>query len=342
MTPLQYINAIEAMNFYGLKNNILLVIYPINRKNIFDNIIEVKYWDKILFFEREEESLLNRNITKYFKWLNRCKEFIKLVDELDSTYKYFDKLLIGNYIYETMLHIGNRLNSGEIILLDDGNATIDIANFRIKGIQIFQTKRYSIKSKFRVYIKKLFFNYLTEGFLKVTYFTIYDIPILNDDKINKNPYKYIKSFYTAKKQKDIVFFLGGSLVENNIVKIENYFRFLLFVRQYFTNYQIEYIKHPGEHLIEIEKFLKMNEIIIVKPDLPFELYLMKLDKHPKIISGFLSTALINVSEIYGSIFKYILFEIPDGLIAFNRRVWAKNIYNNFHKDKNKFDLIKIE
>ena len=108
-SPLQIINAIEAIEQFKLKNNILVLIFnslDTNTRQI-NELVSLHKWEQIIRLEDRSKSKLFR--------------YVKLVKELK---KYsFNYLYFGNLGTIQKILIAN-LKQDNVYLLDDGTSTI--------------------------------------------------------------------------------------------------------------------------------------------------------------------------------------------------------------------------
>jgi hypothetical protein len=331
MTPLQYLNALEAQHEFNISNqdSILIIISSRKRGDMIRNIIVPSCWSDINSTDREEEALLTSKsaFIRYISWFFKCLTFKGFVRKLKKLYTTPETVFISNYIQETHIHIANYLNPTHVVLLDDGNASLGIASSRLKNIQIYQTNRFRKGSKIRLFIKKNLLRYNLQFIKSVTFFSVYDMQMKENDRIIKNSYKLLKQKFGNKTYYDCMYFLGGSLVENKIISLETFKSLMAQVREKSGSQKIIYIKHPGEYLDSVDKVLENLGIETRKYNQPVELVLATEDKVPRHIGAFLSSALYNIHIMSGDGFIITSFRFPDKYITPDRQTWANEIYS---------------
>lgn len=331
MTPLQYMNALEAQYEFTIpvQDSVLVIISSQKRGEMIRNIVDTSYWFEVHSVDREEEALLTSKpgIIKYFKWFVKCLTFKSFANKLKKLYPSPETVFISNYIQETHIHIANFLNPGNVVLLDDGNASLGIASYRFKNIQVYETGRFRRGSKIRLFIKKNLLRYRLEFINSVTFFTVYDLQIRENDRVIKNSYKLLRQKFRDKTHMDCMYFLGGSFVENKIINLETFKDLMSQVKEKSGSMKIIYIKHPGEYLDSVDKVLENLGIETRRFSQPIELVLASEEKVPAQVSAFLSSALFNIHTMAGDGFIVTAYRFPDIYITPDRREWANEIYS---------------
>jgi hypothetical protein len=331
MTPLQYLNALEAQYEFMIpvQDSVLVIISSQKRGEMIRNILDTSRWLDVHSVDREEEALLTSKSTiiKYFIWFFKCLTFRSFTNKLNKLYPSPETVFISNYIQETHIHIANLLNPGNVVLLDDGNASLGIASNRLQNIQISETDRFRRGSKIRLFIKKNLLHYRLEFINSVTFFTVYDLQIRENDRIIKNSYKLLRHKFRDKTYMDCMYFLGGSFVENKIISLETFKNLMTQVKEKSGLMKIIYIKHPGEYLDSVDKALEDIGIETRRFNQPIELVLAAEEKVPSQVGAFLSSALFNIHTMAGDNFIIIAYRFPDNYITPDRREWANEIYS---------------
>ncbi len=257
-SPLQLLNALEAINHFNLTN--YKIVVRLSNKKINDKQL-------IYLVSRFE---LN-NIEYIFIRAENKKplDYIKL---LITKLRYFlikvDKVFIGNYESGFFKLIMNQFSNKKMILLDDGAKSIFIQkkfsdNNFINMFSIYNLKPYNKQ--------EIFQNEYT--FIK--------------DKLEH------KSI-----DKDTILFFGMKLSEYNIIEEAYYIKLINQISQRYNNKQIIYITHRGENKDKLDKISKIKNIIIKDLNYPVELYGLYEESIPHKVSSFYSTALYAMQKIY--------------------------------------------
>ena len=170
-SPLQIINAYEAIEYFDLKNNILVTI---DTKGL-SNAEQISYlksndikWEKEIRFGNTDQKSKS-NFLQYIKLIKSLKE-----------YKY-DNIFIGDYGSIHKIILAN-LKSKNQYLLDDGTTTL------LRHIQ-FKTDKTKSKFNLRTFRFKLF-GLKTNTKQLLNYFSIFKLNPNSSEKVimnNLNP-----------------------------------------------------------------------------------------------------------------------------------------------------------
>ncbi len=260
-SPLQLLNAYEAVSYFNLENYSYIV-------RLSDNEASDKQIINLL-------KLLNidKGNIKYLhiRTINRTLyDYCQLVF---YKYKYLfeiniDKIFIGNYESGFFNLIMKQFNRESIILLDDGAKTL------------------SIQSNFTNSI-----NY--------NLFTMYKMKALENQSIFINSYK--KIFADRKElsiKRDEILFLGTKLSEVGIIEEKYYINLIKNICNYYADKKIIYIVHRGETKEKLNKIEINKNISIKQLDYPIELYGLYEKEIPFKVSSFYSTAIFTMNKIY--------------------------------------------
>ena len=289
-SPLQLINAQEAVKKFSLNKNILVIIDTAGKNNTLqvNKVLKKSFFQDIIRIESSKKS--------------RFFIYVKLIKQLQK--KSYNKVFLGNF--GSINHmIASNVNLKKLYLIDDGTITISIYEGLIKR---FQTK-FNMK-KIRFYL----FGLTTELKHTLNYFTVFRLPAKENVEILHNDYSYLKKEYSIKdfeKDKKIVYFLGQPLVENSLITKENYSKYMQEVIQYFKGNKIIYIPHRSEIFTDkIDSFVNEN-FVIQQSTIPVELLFLEDKVAPSIVSSFVSTALFTMEEIFHEKTEVISFKVEE-------------------------------
>lgn len=204
----------------------------------------------------------------------------------------------------------NNLNHNIFYLLDDGNATINIANeFReamslTSRLSLFGLKKDKFKYRLIEQVYKLFGIGVVNNIKKVNFFTFYELdPIANQNVVPNNFLwlNTLKSINKTKVLEDTVFVVGTNVVNALIISEEAYFNYLKRSKNHHRKFQkCTYIPH----LRESEKFLKRIQLElgyeIRKTKYNLELDFLLQNEIPVHLTGSISTALLTMKLMYTS------------------------------------------
>ncbi|MBE0514846.1 polysialyltransferase family glycosyltransferase [Sulfurimonas sp.] len=309
-TPLQLINAIEAINNFKLENNILIIVHrslEANRTQL-DKIRNLYEWEEIIDIEYSKHS----SLLKYIDLVKHLKMY---------AYKYifFPKLEVIPKIV-----IAN-VKKEKVFLLDDGTMTIMIYENNIKTNKL---NEYNFKE-----IRFLFFGLKIKIRDKINLFTYFDLPSVNGIEVIKNNLLYLKDdVKNGKKDDDTIFFLGQPLT--NIIDDATYRNSLeSIIKKH--NKKLIYIPHRGETKEKIDYLSKLDNPYFSVKDIgmPAELFFLNNNIYPTHVMSYYSTALTTLDMIYDDcIINYI--KVPENSkskAAFDRNL--RKYYEVFGSDK---------
>ncbi|HIP55890.1 MAG TPA: hypothetical protein EYG97_02600 [Arcobacter sp.] len=314
-SPLQIINAIEAIEHFDLINNILILIYnklDSNAKQM-EELIDTYSWDKVVKLEQKSRS-------KLF-------DYVRLVKELKKeSYHY---LFFGNLGTIQKVIIAN-VNKEKVFLLDDGTSTITYYHEFIKPNKIN-------KFNFREF-RFLFFGlkFIVED--NINFFTYFDLKSIDTIEIHHNSLSKLKSKSTSTLQSEHTYFIGQPLDDIDILNETQYKNML---EEIANKEKIFYIHHRAESksLKETIKSIKNINFEIVTTDMPLELYFLKNNIIPfKIISCY-STALTTMELMFKNI-KIDIIKIPKNIVN-NKIYYDKNLVK-YYKEVNQDNIVNLE
>lgn len=258
-SPLQIINAFEAINSFNLKNYKIFIRYSGNFKNDrqLDRLIKILAIDSNKI-KKIKILAKNKNFTDWTKII-----FLKIY----FRFIQIDKLFIGNLESGFFSTIYKNINRTQVIGLDDGSKTI------------------SLQSKFT---KDNYYNL----------FTMYRLTEIKYQKIYLNDYSGIKNMIKDKNKIDKILFLGADLVEMCLISEEKYLLLITKISEHY-NKNIIYIPHRHEDERKLKKISKFRNFEIKNIDYPVELYGLYEKEIPNTVASFYSTALLSMQNIYG-------------------------------------------
>lgn len=315
-TPLQLINAIEAIKYFDLSNNILVLLNMSKTKNReqIDEIVKLYNWEKIIKVKNGK----GLNFFKYFSLVRDLK-----------IYKY-NKVFVAKLESISMAIVAN-VKKEKIFLLDDGAMTISIYE---KYIQNSCKVAYKLKE-----LKFFLLGLKIKIKDKINLFTYYGLEPVDGNEVVKNKMSYFKSKYKAatKGENDYIYFVGQpvndlmskelhrSIIEKIIIKY---------------NKKMIYIPHRGESDVSLEHLKSIdNSLFEIKNlGMPIELYFLKNHIYPNHVLSFFSTALVTIELIYDKCNIYYI-KIPEN--RSNEKRFSSGLRQYYeHIGSNKLIMLK--
>lgn len=261
-SPLQVLNAFEAMHVFPANEHTLLVRYSDyseNDKQIKDTLKKLNLYTlasiKTITINGEKKSVFDIIKLLFFRVFFNFKS------------KQFTKIFLGNYGSKFMQFITPFRSS--IILLDDGAGSINVQS------EFTPTKFHD-------------------------WFTLFDLDPFPSQIITPNTYRELHKILPNKfnQNKETVLFIGSKISETGITAEENYLHLIKKIALRFSDKKIIYVAHRGESDLKLQQLEKISNLKVTLLDYPIELLSIYGDITPSKIVSFYSTALITLSKIY--------------------------------------------
>lgn len=265
-SPLQLINAYEALHYYRTKNTVMFVRYS----NLQSNDKQI---DKLLSILRfPDVQVIKFRINPAKKNVYDIFNFFKVLLFAIYLNPSVGRVFVGNYdsgFFSVILKFIP--SNAKIVLLDDGNKSIRLN-------------------------KELNENSSME------FFTTFNLSSFNSHNIVYNDYPQIKTLVSAGIILDkSVLFVGSGMAEIGIVSEEYYLELMADISNHYAEYgfNIIYIPHRAESSEKLNLMSKYFDFEIRHLDYPIELFGLFNGFSPFIVSSFCSTAIITLRNIYG-------------------------------------------
>ncbi|MDD2699108.1 MAG: polysialyltransferase family glycosyltransferase [Arcobacteraceae bacterium] len=309
-SPIQVINALEAINYFQLTNNVVILIYnslDTNTKQI-KELLNNYNWLEIIELEDGKKS-------KFF-------DYVKLIKRLKvDSYNY---LFFGNFGSIQRAIIANVMKNN-VFYLDDGTATVRFYN------NFFKNNR--INSYDSRMLRFLFFGLKIKIKDTINFFTYFDLKPFNN-VIIKNTLSYFKkTYFFESKKDDLIYFLGQPL--ERFLDLDIYKKVLLKLSKKYKQKFI-YIPHRAETNVMRKEIKKLqNDLFEIKfIDVPIEVYFIQERIVPDKVFSFFSTALTTLSFLLEQTeFKHI--ELTRDMMIDKKYfdISLKDYYSSIEKDK---------
>lgn len=273
-SPLQLLNAYEAIHFFDLKEYQILLRFSGIEKNDF----QMSQLIKTLGFNLDCVECISINESKKTP-LDLIKLALYRVKYVFSA-KKVERIFIGNFSSGFFSLIRSQFSRNQMVLLDDGSRTIEIQ------------KAFSDNSNFDL-------------------FTMYDIEPYKNQKIYLNTFANLKIRSKQNLQVDdgTILFLGSGLSEINIITSSEYIKLITEISIYYQtqNKNILYIPHRSEDAEKVSVIAQLANVEVLYVTYPIELYGIFEQKIPATIASFYSTALLTMKNIYNLHSQAFLF-----------------------------------
>jgi hypothetical protein len=207
-------------------------------------------------------------------------------------------------------------------------------------------KNQSLEFYMKIWFKKHVLRYNINHPESVIFFTIYDIEVRPGDHIIKHGYREVKKLIKGMAKTNQVFLLGQPLSEIHpeILTEESYFNYLAGIKHYFSGNELIYIPHRDELEEKLLRIESQADIPVKRIDLPVELFLLNQVQKPSVIAGFITSALPNCKEIFGSEVEIVSIRLDSNKIISKSMLAAvESTYTYFEKiSDQKFNIISID
>ena len=309
-SPLQLINAVEAVHFFKLENIVLVITF----NGLLSNNIQI---------EEQISSLRCEEIIKiYPSSVSKFLQYLKLIKYLQK-YK-FEKLFIGELGSAFRIILAN-IDKEKVFLLDDGTATI--VDYE-RSIKINKINRYSLKE-----LRFLTFGLKIKVKDKINLFTYYNLEKLPGFEVIKNNLEYMKKDFVLNNidYDDTIFFFGQpSEIFSDKKELELY---LYKIVNKFSDKKIFYIPHRSQTKDEINNIMLVNKNIkILEINMPVERYFLDNGIYPKYAISYISTALTTTKILFPECnVNYTKIKNPN--LHLNDMKYLNYLYYYFEKDQ---------
>lgn len=274
-TPLQYLNALRYFEQRQEKHEILVLTS--SKKNI----EQIKHLDKLNLcrFPFVKLTFLNNETL----WLIKC-----IYSKIFVQSKHYSKIIIGNYKNIIGYYFALKFDGEfkDVVLLDDGLATIDIYLKRINR------QREVLFGGHLINIYKNLLRINNREVNRLIFYTVFNISSLGYNGRDQILTPKVK-VNNSSIQNNEVWFIGTPVVEQSIISETTYKKILesIHINAKVKGQILVYIMHRAEK----QKFFDFK---VKNFNLPLEIVFQGLNTFPSIIISFYSTALINIATTY--------------------------------------------
>jgi hypothetical protein len=325
-TPHQLLNAVEAIHSLQLRNNHLLVTRPKNgAHDKFTPLIKADDWVTVSFRSlrikprHRVQKLLGSSANR---WYCRCLHFLQMLAlaKVAARFRHVDRLFLGHYSVEWtpfMRHMANTIKYNTLYLLDDGTDTIEINKKRHGSerkereapIETSASQKYAWRT-IESHLRTKYWTWKLAEARYVTFFTIYNLDLRKGDRLIRNNYSYLQSVASLQPTylPDTVIFIGLCSADNYI-EMNVHLEFLVKVRDHFTGKRITYVAHPRDSASCVMQVRERLQCDLWQSSSVIEYDLMVRGIKPKVVAGFVSSALITLAHLMGAEVEVVCFYI---------------------------------
>lgn len=317
-SPLQALNAIECLNSSHLDNEQCCFIIFSNIAVSNSNLEQIEF--VLNLFGYSDRIVLNVN--GGFKGLIKSRAEIKgLAKKLSK-----DKVktcLLGEYRSVAAKALVNEIQPGQLIIVDDGNATL-----RINRVSSSTT----ILGKLKELFARLFSLKITL-WKKITFFSVYDISkqISLNDKLICNDYSFLKNRMSEYPNSEKEFIIGSPLQAAGVVEDDLALTFTLIDNilrnKSRTKNELLYISHRRESKNKLATIAQYG-IKVVSLSYPFELYALMNNENAVEINGFYSSLFPNLLNLNNDI-SITAYRVASSIIRPQFKEFVVSVYDSY-------------
>ncbi|KMT64742.1 hypothetical protein [Catenovulum maritimum] len=275
--PLQYLQALELVDRNEFNTLFVLKTGAIDQMK---RLVNESDWDRVVWVNFSGTVLdIIKNIV-----------FVKSILE---EFRGIEKLVVSSFYNEFVNCLANGLQSKELILLEDGNATLLLEH----GVKY---------NSFRFKIKKVFtfiFGFNVQPMSKVNLYLLKRKNVIDLPSFAKNAYyfdfKRLKKRLTAFQRSDKVCFISSAFINAGIMKKSNYINFLKEVINVYPSKTFEIVLHRFDNAEDFSSLLELDNVFITESTGPIELMFNKNKSLPSKVISAGSGATETLETIYG-------------------------------------------
>jgi hypothetical protein len=294
-TEIQLINAIEALNHLECTEN-YLIIGQFNTQT--SRIKKIENMLKEPLFRQHFKKIIhlplylsNKNPLRFLGYILAYIKFFFFI--LFS--KKFDFCFFGvvtDIIVKPIVFLTQHKNSNcTLCVIDEGIRVLEDAKERVQHERQLLVQEESKTTLIQGYYKAITRRWL---YPKLTYFSIYQLPLLKDDILIKNEYLFFKhhKLPSVSITDHAIVIVGQPYAELGFTKLGTYQQIITQIINTYKNHTIYYAPHPIETMFH--QWLP-NNIVILRTTYPLELVL--ISNSVETILGFASSVLFNCASM---------------------------------------------
>ncbi len=277
-SPLQLINILEAIETLSLENNILVII---DRKSMSNNrqiqeVLKAIDYPWAMQFHIEKKS--KTSFLDYVKLIKKIRAF------------HFKHIFTGDIDSISNVIIAN-LKHEKIFLVDDGTSTLKRHEALLKDSKLRFKDRMKLL-RFSMFGLKAHKEY------KLNFFTFFDIAPKADETIVKNAFTHLKKQFNLSQSKSDKVYILGQPIYNKEIPEDIFIEHLEKILKYYQGKEIVYVKHRYENIPQKVAALLKDRVEIYVNKYPIELDFLIKQEYPRYITGFFSTALYTLKQMF--------------------------------------------
>lgn len=318
-TQAQYLNAVEAVEEFNVSFERSLLIAP--RAMVWKKGVPPQPWGRTGWYSYGQDvSWLTRIVGRR----TRAARAIRTMDHLRTLKSFIPdglsgvRVFVGNVQDRRARHLIHLLEPSEIVLLDDGTATVEIARTLREGDSQGRIEC------FVEYILGLNTKYPRGGVL----FTNYNVSVPKKWSVRRNKYHVLRSKMGTREACRESMIVGGPYVELDFMRLDTYLESLETINR-FARYSVTYVPHRGETESTIKAVKMRLSCDVWRPPDALEVALVERGCAPAEIFGFYSSFLPNAASLFEGLSTITAVEVRFPKSSAQRQAEISKIYDYF-------------
>jgi len=305
VSPLQYINALEAASAFGLQPSQCYLALGESKKlpatgRQVRSLIDPAKWRAIQSVSGFPAAGGINRAHKELLHLLGAREYARdansLIRRARSECEGIDLLFIGDYRPANFRHFIGAIPEARVWLLDDGSVTHQVVRFRKDANSPhLYAKPFARENPLLLARARASGLRFAEP-AALGYFTCYDVDPPPSDEVRTHDYAHFRAQYPALEAVPEVWFLGANHVENRFTSSKKYLALLRRVREFYRGEKVVYLPHRGENDKKAASIAKLG-FEVKNFDLPIEIAIGQSGRFPRVLAGIASSAIDNLSVI---------------------------------------------
>ena len=318
-TQTQYLNAIEAIAAFEVDYGASLLIGP--RAMVRKRGLPPEPWAQVGWYSYSGDV---GRVTRVLGRATRVARAMRTIDHTKTLRSLIPnglrgvRVFVGNVQDRRARDLVNYLDPSEVVLLDDGTATIDIARTLREGV----SEDYG--ARFVEILAGRDFTYPSAGLL----FTTYDVDLPPGWRFQRNDYAVLRASLGAAPVSEETLLIGGPYVELGWLNLEDYVAHLQRVRA-LARHPLTYVPHRGESPEVVDAVAKRVVSAVWRPPDALETALVEERRVPAQVIGFYSSFLPNAAVIFGDRSSVIAVDISFPLAPAQVQATIARLYAYF-------------
>jgi len=351
-TPLQVINAFEALEYFDCEPDRSLIVLldnhtPMNSRHL-KQIVAHQGWRNVVHLPSMRQqylarlrlarrSALKRNSLRIFEYLLQRTMGIPIeqalvgrhcFSELKQLCKSLPKLricFVGYFGSPYMRHASNSVETERVEILEEGVNQLhlydDVHAKTSKFSRIFYLNPYANQ------MRRMFFGLKLRAVMPLHFFTAYDLQTTDKIIVSRNMYPRFRRALQSTRSTEDVYFLGEWLTAWNCFSDDEYVKYLRKAREDYSGRRFIFLPHRRTPKSTQDAILKIPGIEVQDLGGPVEVALSSMDPRPGVVTGFFSSALFNVSMMFGDAIEVSAYRIPTSHMKKNLREFIDDFYD---------------